>query len=492
MTRPFRPYDGEEFRDLGHRLVDRLARYLDACGDVKPGREASPPVLDLRSPTELEREWSARFEDCPDGDRAERAMAFVEAVLAASNHLHQPGYIGHQVSAPLPFAALCEMLSALLNNGLAVFEMGQLQTIFERRCIEWMARKVGYGPGAGGLFTSGGSLGNLTALLAARQARTGTWKAGSREGPPLAVLASQDSHYCISRALQIMGLGEDSLLQVPLDGRHRLRTELLPEILAAATARGQRVFALVASSCSTATGAFDQLEPMADFCEAHQLWLHVDGAHGASHLVSRKHRAALAGIERSDSVVWDAHKLMLMPAHSTAVLYRDDRHATCTFAQEAAYLFEDSMAGYDLGHRTLECTKRAMGLTLYASLHIFGSEIFEDFVDRTVDLAQAFASLILASEDFSLALPPQTNIVCFRYTPPGSDPGDLDALQDRLRRGVLQDGAFYLVQVRLPEGLHLRVALMNPRTSLADLEELLSLLRELGQKSPCPSPGPTP
>ncbi len=484
MTRAFDPYDAEEFRAIGHRYVDRLADYLAECSEAIPGQSDHAPVLPVRTPQELEAQWSAQFEAKPDANRSERALAFVDEILNASNHLHQPGYVGHQVSAPLPFATLCEMLNALLNNGLAVFEMGQLQTVLERRCIEWMADKIGYGAGAGGLMTSGGSLGNLTALLAARQAKTSSWSAGSHEDKPLAVMVSADSHYCIARAMQIMGQGEDSVIRVPVDAAHRMRTDLLPDLLAKAQREGRQVFAVISSSCSTSTGAFDDLTAIADFCDAHELWLHVDGAHGASHLLSSKHNAPLRGIERADSVVWDAHKLMLVPALVTAVIYRDDRHAGETFAQEASYLFEDSMASYDIGHRTLECTKRAMGVTLYASLHVYGSAVFEEAVDRTVDLAQAFAQRIDASADFSLPLQPETNIVCFRYTPEGHDPARLDALQESLRRSVLESGEFYLVQTRLPSGVHLRVTLMNPRTDLEDLDQLLSLLRKMGQSSP--------
>jgi len=172
---------------------------------------------------------------------------------------------------------------------------------------------------------------------------------------------------------------------------------------------------------------------------------------------------------------------MQVPALITAVVFRDDRHAAQSFAQEAKYLFEDSMASYDVGHRTLECTKRGMGLTLYAALHVYGTEVFEDFVDTTVDLAKAFGERIAASDDFSLPLTPETNIVCFRHEPAGCPPEDLDGLQEELRRRVLQSGAYYLVQTRLPAGVFLRTTLMNSRTTLEDLDGLLSLLRDFGQ-----------
>ncbi|MFT7484699.1 MAG: L-2,4-diaminobutyrate decarboxylase [Candidatus Paceibacteria bacterium] len=479
--RPYAPYDAEDFRSIGHSFVDRLADYLARCSQALPGDPNSPPVLALREPKELEALWAANFEDGPAADKEQRALEFVDSVLEACNHLHQPGYIGHQVSPSLPFATLLEMLSSLLNNGMAVWEMGQLQTVLERRCVRWMADKIGFPKGAGGLMTSGGSLGNLTALLAARQAKTGSWAAGSVNSKPLAVLVSEDSHYCIARAMQIMGQGEQGVIRVPVDENHRMRTEHLEPLLRSAKDRGVQVFAVVSSSCSTSTGAFDDLVAIADFCERHALWLHVDGAHGASQLLSKQYRAPLEGIERADSVVWDAHKMMLVPALSTGLIFREDRHAAETFAQEAAYLFEDDMAAFDIGHRTLECTKRAMGLTLYACLHVYGEALFADYVDRAVGLAREFAGRLEASADFSLPLLPESNIVCFRFTPKGHEPSQLDALQEDLRRKVIQAGRYYLVQTQLPEGTHLRVTLMNPATSIEDLDGLLTHLRELWQ-----------
>lgn len=460
------PHDPREFVARAGAFTERLWDWLEAC---HAGRG---PVLPVREPAALTRQWSAQIPRDPDPGAAQ---ALLEAALESSNHLHHPGYVGHQVAAPLPTAALFELAGALLNNGMAVYEMGQLQTICERQVLSWMARELGLPASAGGLLTSGGSLGNLTALLAARQARTRSWESGMDGARPPALLVSADSHYCISRAVQVMGWGAEGIVRVPVDAAHRMRVELLPELRERALADGRSPIAVVASSCTTSTGAFDPLPPIAEFCEEHGLWMHVDGAHGAAHALSERHGHVLEGIERADSVVWDAHKLLQMPALSTAVLFREERYALESFAQEAGYLFEDEMAGYDVGHRTLECTKRAMGFTLYGSLLAHGTQAFRDHVDIVVDLAAAFADMIESAPDFELVVRPETNIVCFRYLPEGA--GDLDGIQERIRREVVESGAYYLVQTRLPEGVFLRVTLMNARTSLEDLRGLLEALR---------------
>jgi L-2,4-diaminobutyrate decarboxylase len=242
--------------------------------------------------------------------------------------------------------------------------------------------------------------------------------------------------------------------------------------------------AVVASAGSTATGAIDPLEAVADFCAEHGLWFHVDGAHGASAALSPALRGRLKGIERADSVVWDAHKMMLMPALVTAVLFREERRSREAFAQEASYLFHGQDAGRweDTGLRTLECTKLMMVLKLYTALHTWGTRLFADYVEATFALARRFAERVRASGDFELAVEPDCNIVCFRHTPAGLGPPALDAHQRRLRERMLASGDFYLVQTALPgRGVFLRTTLINPLTTDAHLAALLERLRELAR-----------
>jgi L-2,4-diaminobutyrate decarboxylase len=209
--------------------------------------------------------------------------------------------------------------------------------------------------------------------------------------------------------------------------------------------------------------------------------MHVDGAHGAALALSATHRDVLRGIEHADSVIWDAHKMLLQPALVTAVLFRDQRHSAGAFAQDASYLLDPSRddAWYDLGSRTFECTKRMMSFKLYATLAAYGPALFDAYVTRVVDLARDFASLLRAQPDFELAVEPECNIVCFRYRPVGftGTATDLDALQAALRRAVILAGNFYPVQTRLRGALHLRTTLMGPFTAIADLQALLGEIR---------------
>jgi L-2,4-diaminobutyrate decarboxylase len=472
-------YDPETMRELGRRVVDRLADYLGRAtrGEI--------PVLPFREPDASLLAFPAAFAAAPGGQEAVEDL--IARTLEASHHLHHPRYVGHQVSSPLPASAITGLVGALLNNGMAVYEMGPAATALERAVLRFFSDRLGFGLEADGVLTSGGSAGNLTALLAARQAKAGfdVWREGDAGGPPLAVLVSDEAHYSVRRATQILGWGAAGCEPVPTDTRYRLRPDALAATRASAERRGRRVIGVVASACSTRAGAFDPLEPIADFCETHDLWLHVDGAHGAAATLSRRYRSLVAGIERADSVVWDAHKMMMVPALATAVLFRDGRRAYEAFAQRADYLFDADdprERWFDTGTRTLECTKRMMGLDIYAALVALGTDALDDYVTATFDLARRFAVRLAALSDFEIATEPMANIVCFRHRPEGVANEALDALQAKVRDAIIKDGGFYLVQTKLAGRLYLRTTIINPLTTDQDLEALIHRVREVAAK----------
>ncbi len=468
-----RAYDPSRFRADGHRLIDQLADHLAACTSAT---DDGLPVIPWLAPADMLPRWPADFADQPADDLVDT----LTATAAGSIRLHHPRYLGHQVPPPVPGAALADAAAALLNNGMAVYEMGAVATGQELAVVAWMARVLGMPDTAGGLLTSGGSVGNLTALLAARQAAAGfdAWTDGADAGPPLAVLVAATAHYSIARAVRVLGWGAGGAVEVAVDERYRMRADDLTRAHAAAVAAGRRPIAVVASAGSTATGAYDPLPAIADFCAAHGLWLHVDGAHGASAALSAQHRHLVDGIERADSVVWDAHKLLAMPALCTAVLYKDVTRSYQAFAQEASYLFAAEREWWNLGLRTVECTKRMMGTILYASLRAYGVGFFRAYVERVFALGQAFAARVAAAPDFELAASPDANIVVFRYRPePELGGAALDELQAVIRRRCLEDGRWYFLSTRLGGALWLRTALMNPLTGVRELDGVLDAIR---------------
>ncbi len=464
-------YDPEQFRRQGHELVDLLADYL---GDALAGRDER--TLRWQPPEAQYQAWQR------DAGRDGGApLELFEQVLAASVHLQNPRYMGHQMSPPAPVAALVGLLGDFLNNGMGVYEMGAPATALERLVTEAVAARLGMGPAAGGVLTSGGSLANLTALLAARSVKgDGVWRHGHRKR--LALMVSEEAHYCVDRAARIMGWGEEGIIKVPVDERFRMRTELLPACLQAARERGLQVIAVVGSACTTSTGSFDDLHAIADFCAAHDLWFHVDGAHGGALAFSGAFREVVSGIERADSLALDFHKMLLTPSITTALLFRDGRHAYGTFAQQGQYLWskDEEAEWYNLAKRTFECTKLMLSVKVYSILRTYGWELFDQYVTRVCDLGRRFGALIRETPDLELATDPACNIVCFRYRPPGMSEEEADTVNQNIRQNLLENGRFYFVQTKLRGHTWQRCTLTNPFTTEEHLRELLGKLENWG------------
>jgi L-2,4-diaminobutyrate decarboxylase len=459
-------FDPRQFRGSGHALIDLLADHL-ARNLAGEGR-----VMEWRAPQAEDTHWRQPLPRISTLTPQGLLDKLRDDILPAGLSIHHPRNLGHQVAAPLPMAALCDLAAALTNQAMAVYETGPAATMLERQAIRWLNELIGW-QDAEGVLTSGGAQANLTALLAARQHSAGwdIWEKGVQAGPPLRILASEHAHYSVARAAGIMGLGTQAVVKVAADADGRMQPSALAEAHHRVAVQGDRVLAVVATAGCTPTGSIDPLAEIGAYCRTHDLWMHVDGAHGASALLSETHRPRLSGIELADSVVWDGHKLLYMPATVSAVLFRNPADSYAAFAQEASYLFQGDdreEQAFNTSYRTLECTKRMMGLKLWAAFSLYGTEALGQIVHRVFATARLFAQKLEAAQDFELLMTPQTNIVCFRH---------LRGDQSLLRQRVVESGAFHLTQVTLNGQVWLRTTIMNPFTAESDLDALLAALR---------------
>lgn len=453
-----------EFKSHANELIEVIDRYFNTCN------QESIQVLHTIAPETSFQNWKAELES------PQLALtALFEKIIADSTHLHHPGYAGHQVATPHPLSLLSDMVAGLLNNGMAVYEMGQVSVAMERVICERIASLLNWMPGAGGIFTSGGSLANLTALLAARErySKGKYWEEGYYNAPPLAVMVSQEAHYCIARAVKIMGLGQRGIILLPVNAGFQTDVEQLEYTYLKAKESGQEVFAFVANAGSTATGSYDDLNAIQVFCKKYGIWLHIDGAHGGSVVFSDKYRHLLDGAEFADSITIDFHKLLQSSILCTSLVFRSMTDAYHTFSQGAQYLFYDPADDwYQVGKRTFECTKTMMVLKAYVLLHQLGESGLGATLEKQYQLAKDFSSYLLNTGEFEIACPPQSNIVCFRYVPGDVDKNKYNLLNEKIRAFVVQEGYYYIVQTTINGSLYFRTALMNPATTLAHLEKL--------------------
>jgi L-2,4-diaminobutyrate decarboxylase len=370
-------------------------------------------------------------------------------------------------------------LTGMLNNGMAVYEMGLVSNPLERILSELLAKRIGFDNNASGLLTSGGTLANLTALLAARATKTDVWEEGNAE--KIAVMVSEEAHYCIDRAARIMGMGSEGIIKIPTNDKLQIRTDLLEKYYQEAIENGFKVICIVGSACSTSTGSYDNLGEIAAFAQKYQLWFHTDGAHGGAVVFSEKYKHKVAGLEQADSVVIDWHKMLMTPALATALIFKREEDAFKTFQQKAQYLWANqySKDWFNSGKRTFECTKLMMSVKIYSILKAHGEQIFSENVDYLYDLGRTFAEMVKSRPNFELAVEPESNIVCFRLRI-SSD--NLNELNSSIRKQLLQDGKFYIVQTTLRENVYLRVSLMNPLTTETDLNALLDEVENIGNQ----------
>lgn len=467
-------FSPEQFRSEGHSIVDLLADYLE---EATKGEGYA--VLPESDPDQLADHFSLSRGD----GRHNSYTGIVNEFIKYSNHLHNPGYIGHQCTSPLPLGALSHLTATLLNNGSAVYEMGPANSAMERAVIKHLAAKMGFDSRADGILTHGGSAGNLTALLAARQAKCSynIWEEGVREDMKPGFLVPAESHYSVVRNLKIMGLGADSAVTVESGQGFRMDRGSFSRAMRNAEKKGINIIGMVANSCSTATGSYDNLMHVAEFCRNNDLWMHVDGAHGMGVIFSDRYRHLVEGIEAADSVIIDFHKMLLTPGLNTAVVFRDGERSYETFEQKASYLFSQGLERewYNGAKRSLECTKSSMGFVAWSLFRYYGDSLFREYIDSRYDTAAQFGTMIEGLPDFELLTMPQSNIVCFRHIQKGKSHDELNEHNTLIRERLITDGSFYIVKTVVDNSVWLRVTIINPLTGEETLEMLIEKLREI-------------
>lgn len=457
-------YSPAQFKKLGYELVDMLSTYLENA------QQETIPANNYFDPADQFRYWK-NYQLNPD-----LPTSLFKDIIDRSIQIHHPKYMGHQVCAPAPIGALASLVSSVLNNGQAIYEMGGSATAMEKVVVDLMVNKVGYDSHGDGFLTSGGTLGNLTALLTARQQAVNgdVWENGL--GEQLGVMVSAEAHYSVDRAVRVMGLGAKGIIKIPAGKNFSMQTDLLDEYYEKAKKDGIRVIAVVGCAPSTSTGMHDDLEAIGRFCQQRKCWFHVDGAHGGAAVFSNKYKPLLKGIEQADSIVIDGHKMLMTPALITFVLYKNKHNSFATFRQKAEYLLDISgeEEWYNGAKRTMECTKLMMGMKFYAILKIHGEEVFGQYVTLMYDLGKTFAEIIAQNPNFELALMPDTNIVCFRWVKNGLSTNEINVINARIRETLLRENEFYVVQTSLNNLVYMRTTLMNPFTNEIHLKQLLS------------------
>lgn len=456
-------------REAAALFVDLIADYLDLAKAV------TKPVSTELGPEELSARLAQPFPR--QGQSLDKVVEqFNRDILPDVVRLVHPGYMSVPVAPPLPVTVWMESLIGALNQSTRAFAMSPTATMVERQIIRWLTEQIGFGETAGGTFTSGGTEANFTALLAARaQMLPDAWQEGISSEPPV-VLCGENAHYTVFRAVAQLGLGQRRAITIPLRN-FCLDTEALASKLQELACSQTKVMAVVATVGAFGTGSFDDLAAIADLCETYSVWLHVDGAHGASALLSEKHRGSLCGIERANSVTWDAHKMMLMPLSASTLLVKEERSLEKAFGS-----LEVSQSSNEQWTRSFMASRRADALKVWIALHRYGTDGLGILYEHLCLLTQQFYEMVSKRTDFEAFHVPTCNILCFRYVGDRSLPQSaLNDLNRQLYKHFNRSGRGLIAAFRIENHFTLRVTLMNPFTQLEHLHVLLDSLTEFAQ-----------
>lgn len=412
-----------------------------------------------------------------DPSPAREALSDAATILDESVSPSRPLYAAYVGSTGLEVGVLAAALTATYDVNLAV--TARVADLVELQALEWVGQFIGF-PGAEGAFTSGGMTSNLTALLVARERALPGCRERGFEGRRGAVYCSDESHHSIVRAAEAAGMGSDSVRRLGIDERRRLRPGELESAIADDLVDGVIPVAVVANGGTTLTGAVDDLAAIAEVCERHHVWMHIDGAYGLPAAATERAGPLFAGLARADSITLDAHKWMGLQKSCSVVLVRAEGLMEATFGHEESYIRREEVR--NAVERTLEYSRPLRSLKLWLAFRVHGAAAFRGWIERTLDLASDLAVRIEAAPEFELLCEPTLSTVCFRHLPAEGPPGaaDLDAHNLRLAAAAQEDGRIYLASAVIDGTACLRVCFVNFRTRPEDIEVVLSTLADLG------------
>lgn len=467
----FHPANSGRYRRAVGEAVDHLVDHLGHTG----GR----PLTGI-SPREAAERVAAVDLDRPLGegpDALRESMAELSRLwLDDAIWFHEPTAAAH-LNCPVLIPALAaEVFVSGVNSSLDTFDQSAGATFIERHLVDWTASRIGYAAGADGIFTTGGTQSNLQALLLAR---------GQQVAPAerLKIFASADGHFSVQKAARMLGLGDDAVVPVRVDLARRMDPAALSTALADAVAAGGVPMAVVATAGTTDFGAVDPLPEVAALAKAHGAWFHVDAAYGGGLLVSPRRRAWLDGIELADSVAVDFHKTWFQPVSCSALLVRDGAtlgHVTW----HADYLNPKDSAHPNQVDKSLQTTRRFEALKLWMTLRVLGADAIGEHLDTVIDLAATVAAELTAMPDIDVAAAPQLSTIVFRHVPAAlaADEAALARHNAAIRTTLFDDGRALVAATRVDGRAYLKLTLLNPMATAADILGIVEMVREAGER----------
>jgi len=471
------PKDWESLGVLGHRMLDDMLAYLE----------------DIRSQPTLPPTREAIEEICvpltAEGEGEEKVyQVFQQSILPYTLNIVTPKFWGLVAGTGSPYGMLTEMLRAGMNGAQ---EFSFAESHVHKQVIDWIKELLEYPREAGGVLVGGGSEANFTALAVARNAKAPLdikQKGLQALGQKMVLYCSDEAHHCLERSVELLGLGNESLRRIPTDENCRIKLNALKEAIEADRKQNNYPFCIIGCAGTTNTGAFDDLNALADIAKKEDLWFHVDGAFGSWVKLSQSHRHLADGMERADSLAVDLHKWMNMPYSIGCTLIKDRlaHFTTFVYGHEAKYLksaFDISADQLDNPHNlALPLSRNFSSLKAYMLLRAYGQNKYANLIQQNINQSKYLADKILLDPEMELTAPQISNIVCFRYNPNGLHEHELEKL-NRMILEQLNQKAFLMISDTTIKGKYmLRACNVNHRTKKQDLDFMIDEVKKIGKK----------
>jgi aromatic-L-amino-acid/L-tryptophan decarboxylase len=463
--------DSNEFRNLGHQVVDWLADYL---GHIEEKR-VFPDVLP-RTVNQLFAEPLPQNPSPPE----DVVKELEEKLLPYCTHVGHPGYMGLITPSPSPVGVIADFICSALNQNVGAYSIGPSAVAMERRVLRWLTDLCGYDAQAGGNLTSGGMTANFIGLKVGRDAvsRDRAQHDGIQER--WAVYVSEERHVSIDKAVDAIGLGRNALRPLPTDDKFQVRLDALEEAIAEDKRKGILPMCIIGVFGTTNTGAVDDIRALRRIADRENLWLHVDAAYGGGMLLSHQWPMRDRGLELADSITIDPHKWFYAPLDAGAVLVKDQRRLTASFGIKPSYLtdeFDQANERYQFYVHGLEQSRRFRSLKVWMSFKRYGARQIGEWIDNNVRQARHLYSLAEKHPEFEAASAPPMSAICIRFKNARLGEPESKELHAEVARRVELSGRFWMSTTELKGKTWFRINPVNFRTREEHMEQLFAMLQ---------------
>mgnify|MGYP003647549552 FL=1 len=463
----------DDMKQYGYQVIDAIVEHFDTEHEKKPVAYASRKEMDSLFNMEIPKE-ATYYQDVLD--------FVVTKVLPNSNIVSHPKSYSF-VPGPSNYVSV---MADTLATGFNIFSGGWAASPaaaeLEIVSMNWLLKLFKFPTKkGGGIFTSGGSMANLTALVTARRQCCGD------DFSKASIYMSDQAHSSNIKAIRVLGFKKEQVRIIPTDIEFKMSINKLKNAIAKDRLEGLQPFCIIASAGTTNTGSVDPLNEIAKICKAEKLWFHIDGAYGAAAFLSKKGSQLLKGIEKADSLTIDPHKWMYQPYEMGCLLVRNHKWLSQAFSEKPEYLrdIEGNTSEINFYDHGIQLTRRFRALKFYMSMKTFGLNAFKKAITYSIDLAEEIEDYLRKSANWEVISPATLAVVNFRYNPIGNSYSErkIDAINQEISKKIVASREALLVTTILQNQVVLRMCLINPRTTIQDVKETLNICIHFAEES---------